>query len=199
MKKILLTLCLIALLIPSDARAQAIVKLCTQVAGVFSTSCTPVSSSTPMPVGVYGGASATSGYVYTSNGPGNLATFQAPSGNPALRTVGVTMNGAGSPPSTGVQGYFRVPFSGTITGYSIVSNVSGSAVVDIWKLNGAVPTVANTITASALPTLTSAQYVYSNTLTGWTTAVAAGDVFAFNLNSVSTLTFATVEVYITTN
>jgi hypothetical protein len=43
---------------------------------------TTVGTSTPLPVSVYGGANATSGFVYTSNGPGVAATFQASSASP---------------------------------------------------------------------------------------------------------------------
>ena len=119
--------------------------------------------------------------------------------NLKYRVVGLTIDGGGTVLTTGQKGYYRVPFSGTITGYSLVSDISGSTVIDVWKSNNAVPTVANTITASALPTLSSSQYLNSTTLTGWTTSVAAGDVFGFNINSASTLTRVTLELYVTTN
>lgn len=119
--------------------------------------------------------------------------------NVTYKVIGVTADGSGSAPATGVKGYFRVPFSGTITGWTLSSDASGSAVFDIWKSNNAIPTIVNTITAAALPTLSSQQYVTSTTLTSWTTSVSAGDVFGFNLNSASTLTRATLELYITTN
>ena len=47
------------------------------------------------------------------------------------------------------------------------------------------PTVADTITASAKPTLSSATKSEDTTLTGWTTAVTAGDVFGFMVDSAS--------------
>ena len=125
--------------------------------------------------------------------------------NPTFKVVGFTIDGAGSALSTGQKGYYRVPFSGTITGYSLIPDQSCSAVVDVWKVAGGgagtltQPTVANTITASALPTLSSSVGVYSTTLTAWTTSVAVGDVFGWNINSVSTCTRLTFELYITTN
>jgi hypothetical protein len=57
--------------------------------------------------------------------------------------------------------------------------------------------VADTITASAKPTLTAAQNAYSTTLTGWTTAVTAGDILGFNLDSSSTITTVTLQLWIT--
>lgn len=158
----------------------------------------PYSSANPLPVGVYS-SSGSSGYVFTSNGAGQLATFQPLDTNVTSRVVGVTIDGMGSTPGTGVKGYFRVPYSGTITGWTMLADQSGSAVIDVWNTLNAIPTVANTITAAALPTLSSQQYVTSNTLTGWNTTVAAGDVFGFNLNSATTVTRITLELYITAN
>lgn len=113
-----------------------------------------------------------------------------------LTTIGVTVDGGGSTPTTGIKGYFTVPYAGTITGYTLSANVSGSAIFDVWKVNAAIPTVANTITGSALPTLSSQQYLSSTTLTGWTTSVAIGDVFGYNLNSISTISRITLQLNI---
>ena len=81
--------------------------------------------------------------------------------------------------------YVRVPYAGTITSWSLVASVSCSCTIDVWKVAGALPTVANTITASAKPSLSSSAVATSATLTGWTTTVTAGDVFGFNLDSVT--------------
>ena len=121
------------------------------------------------------------------------------SSNSRYRVIGITIDGAGSVITPGPYGFYTAPFSGNITGWSIASNISGSAVVDVWKRNAAIPTVSNTITASALPTLSSSQYINSTTLTGWTTSVAQGDVIGFNVNSDSTATRLTVQLYVTTN
>lgn len=81
--------------------------------------------------------------------------------------------------------YVRVPYSGTIASWSVVASVSCTCVLDVWKSNATLPTVANTITASDKPTLTAATTAASSTLTGWTTTVTTGDVFGFNLFSIS--------------
>lgn len=112
------------------------------------------------------------------------------------RVVGLTVDGGGAAITTGPKGFYRVPFGGTIVGYSMQADVTGSAVVDVWKSAGAIPTVGSTITASAKPTLSSAQYLNSTTLTGWVTSVSAGDVFGFNVDSASTITRLTVQIYI---
>ena len=70
---------------------------------------------------------------------------------------------------------------GTRLSTSMPRVTSGSIVIDVWKDTYAnfPPTVADTITASAKPTLSSATKSDDTTLTGWTTAVTAGDVFGF--------------------
>lgn len=90
------------------------------------------------------------------------------------------------------------PVAGTITGNRIFSDVSGSAVVDIWKDTWAnyPPTIADTITASAKPTLSSQTHVEDTTLTGWTTAISAGDVLFANLDSFSGVGQVVVELTI---
>ena len=84
----------------------------------------------------------------------------------------------------------------TINSWTIIADQSGSIVIDIWKTSysGAPPTISNTITGSALPTITSAAKNQSSTLSGWTTSVSAGDVIRFNVNSVTTITKVTLSI-----
>jgi hypothetical protein len=91
---------------------------------------------------------------------------------------------------TGIMGDSQVPFACTITGVTVLADATGSAVIDIWKdtYGNYPPTVADTITASAKPTLSSAVKYNDTTLTGWTTAISAGDTLRFNLDSVTTIT-----------
>lgn len=92
-----------------------------------------------------------------------------------------------------------VPFACTITGVTMLADVEGSIVVDIWKDTYAnfPPTDADSITASAPPTITTATKSQDTTLTGWTVAVAAGDVLRFNVDSVTDTTRVTVVLDIT--
>lgn len=113
------------------------------------------------------------------------------------RVVGAVFDGNGSPPTVGSIGYVVVPFNGTIDQWHIVANASGSAVVDVWKAAGAIPTDANRIAGTEKPTLSAAQLASDTSLSTWsTTAVSAGDVFGFELESVTTCTRLTVEVRI---
>ena len=112
------------------------------------------------------------------------------------RTVGVSIDGGGTAITTGTKGYVEVPYAGTITEWKIISDISGSAVFDVWKSNAAIPTNSNSITASAKPTLTSSQRAASTTLTGWTTGVSVNDVFGFEVESASTITKAVLILVI---
>lgn len=91
---------------------------------------------------------------------------------------------------TGVLGDLLVPFACTITAATLLADQAGDAVVDIWKDTTAnfPPTDADSITASAQPTLSNAASATDSTLTDWTTSISAGDVLRFNLDSVDTIT-----------
>lgn len=82
------------------------------------------------------------------------------------------------------------PFDCTITGAVANGDVSGSAVVDVWKDTAAnsPPTVADTIVASAPITLSSEAASLDETLTGWTLSVLKGDRITFSVTSVTTIT-----------
>jgi hypothetical protein len=98
--------------------------------------------------------------------------------------------------------YLQAAVSGTITKATITGHsstglaTSGSAVVDVWKDTNAnyPPTVADTITASAKPTLSSANKSSDSTLTGWTTTITAGDWLAFSLDSMSSVAYVEVQL-----
>jgi len=146
------------------------------------------------------GSSGTSG-IAGSSGTSGIAGSSGTSGTSqtAAGSFGITVDGGGSVIPTGLRGFVVIPYSGTITEWTIIADQSGSSVVDIWKSTyaGAPPTIANTITGSALPTLTASQKAQSSTLTGWTTSVTTGDVIGFNVNSASTITRLNLSIKIT--
>jgi hypothetical protein len=113
---------------------------------------------------------------------------------PAAITLSKDNNGVVVP--TGIQGDISVPFSGIITGVTLLADVAGSMVMDIWKAAyaGYPPTVANTICAAALPTLASTLKYQDFVLTGWTTTINAGDILRFNLNSSASVTRYLIEL-----
>lgn len=89
-----------------------------------------------------------------------------------------------------------VPFPAVITAVRLMGDQTGSVVVDIWKDSFASypPTLADSITGSAKPTISAALKSVDTTLAGWTTTLAAGDVLRFVIDSVSTFTRLTVAI-----
>ena len=108
----------------------------------------------------------------------------------AVAVIGITIDGAGSAISTGIKGYIEVAYACVIQQVTMLGDQSGSAVVDIWKDTYAnyPPVVGDSITAAALPTISGAIKSQDATLTGWTVAVAAGDILGFNVVSAATIT-----------
>jgi hypothetical protein len=122
----------------------------------------------------------------------------AASGSASLGLPGALGCAIYASPTTGLLGYVQMPYAGTITGWTIVTNNSASsAQFDVRKSTySGFPTVSS-IVASAPPVVTSASKATSTTLTGWTTAFAIGDVFAFYLTSVSTATILSLVIDVT--
>lgn len=104
----------------------------------------------------------------------------------------VTIGGDGAVLTTGIKTDVQMKFACTIVDWTILLDQSGSIVIDIWKDTYAnyPPVVGDSITASAKPTVTTATKNTSSTLTGWTTAIAAGDTLRFNVDSITTATRA---------
>lgn len=113
------------------------------------------------------------------------------------RTIGAGFDGGGSVLKTGSTAtvYFTVPFACTISAWNITVD-TGTITFDVWKVatGTAIPTVTNTITASALPAISTGTAIHSTTLTGWTTAVSANDIFGINVNTVATATKASLTL-----
>jgi Collagen triple helix repeat (20 copies) len=107
----------------------------------------------------------------------------------------VTFDGGGSTLTVGNTGvYYTLPYNATIEGWYLTGDPAGSLVVDIWRLPGAIPTDADSITASAKPTLASVAYGSSKALNGWKLACAAGDVFGFEVESATSITKAVLTI-----
>ncbi len=111
-------------------------------------------------------------------------------------SLNFVIDGGGSAITTGLKGFLEISFGMTITGVTVLADQTGSAVLDIWKETYASypPTGADSITASAKPTISSATKTKDTTLTGWTTSVSAGDILAFNVDSVTTIQRLTISL-----
>jgi hypothetical protein len=106
------------------------------------------------------------------------------------------IDGGGSAITTGIKGYIEIPFSCTIEQVTLLADQSGSIVVNIWKdiYANFPPAVGDKITASAPPTIATAEKSQDATLTGWTKSISAGDILAFNVDSCTTITRVTLSL-----
>ena len=111
-------------------------------------------------------------------------------------TLNFVIDGGASVIATGIKGDLRIAFACVIEAVTLLADASGSIVVDIWKDTYAnfPPVDGDSITASAVPTISSAIKSEDATLTGWTTAIAAGDVLRFNVDSATTVKRVTVAL-----
>lgn len=98
-------------------------------------------------------------------------------------------NSPGTALTSGQTVYVVASASCTVLNWSILVD-TGTATVDVWKITSttALPTITNTITASATPAIATGTKAASSTLTGWTTSVASGDVVGINLKTVASAT-----------
>ncbi len=110
------------------------------------------------------------------------------------------IDGGGATIETGQKGYLAVPFACTITAARLFADQSGSIVIDVKKdtyANYPPSGSGDSICASSKPTISAATKSENTTLTGWTTAVAAGDILGFDVDSVSTIRRCTIVLTVT--
>ncbi len=124
--------------------------------------------------------------------------LEAPPDPTLQNAVEFVIDGGGVVISTGEKGHIRLPFAGVIISAGLIADQSGDIVIDIWKdtLANFPPTDADSITASAPLTLSSADDVLDESLTGWTKEFLAGDVLAFNVDSCVTIQRVTVILFV---
>lgn len=120
-----------------------------------------------------------------------------PLGSSAGDLLGIVwvMDGGGDTIPTGESGYLRIPFPCTITGWSLMADVAGSVVLDVWKDAAFPPVIGDTITGSEKPTLSSARSASDQALTTWVTAVAANDYLLFTVDSLTDIEKLTLVLH----
>lgn len=98
-----------------------------------------------------------------------------------------SFDGQGGVIATSAVAYGVATIAGTITAWYILSDVSGSCVIDLKKWNGA--SYATVIGTGNSPTLTAAAYATAAQNGSWTSlAVAIGDRFQITITSLTTIT-----------
>lgn len=129
-------------------------------------------------------------------------------GGPGLRTtvavrtqqIGITVDGGGSVVTSGIKGYKSFMVAGTITRWRLIADAAGTVEFDIQKSTYAGFPPTSSIIGSSPVDLAGVQIDEDSTLSGWTVAVAAGDVFEWTVKASpapATLTRVTLELTIT--
>lgn len=119
-----------------------------------------------------------------------------------IRKAGICLiiDGGGSAITTGQKGSLEIPFDCTIDSVELLADHVGSVVVDIYKTTYAAydasahPAAADKITGTSKPTIVAGTKYTDAALSGWTKAITAGDVLAFNIDSVATIQRLTVTL-----
>jgi len=106
------------------------------------------------------------------------------------------IDGGGSVITTGIKKYLEVPFDCYIEEQTLGADQDGDLVLDLWLDSYAnyPPTVADTITASAKPTLSSSDKHQDSALAGWTRQLTRGQWLGLKVDSVATVLFATLSL-----
>ncbi len=101
-------------------------------------------------------------------------------------------------PTNGMQADVQMPYDGTWTGWTLLADASGSAVVDVWLDDYASypPDNSDSITGGNEPEI-SADTDDTGGVSGWTTAFLTGDCVRINVDSVSGITRLTLVLTFT--
>lgn len=114
---------------------------------------------------------------------------------PTKNRFGITIDGLGDVITTGSKGFTQINYTGTITGWTVLSDQSGSCVIDVKKSTYAGFPATTSVAGTALPTLSSSQKNTNTTLSGWgSTAITSGDMFEFVVNSATTVKRVTLVI-----
>lgn len=133
-------------------------------------------------------SAGTAGYPLVSGGASADPSF---SSNAGIRSVAVTIGNGTDVITTSLTSTVCVPYGCSIISHDLVSVdssgalVSGSVVLTLKKAAYSSLPPTSSIVASAPPTLSAATKAQDLTLTGWTTAISAGDYLLVGVSSVS--------------
>ena len=128
-----------------------------------------------------------------------------PTTNQNIRTIGAnfgSFQSGATALSSALTSCVPVYYSGTIQAVEIIGDVSGSITIDVKTVLHSAWTgtaSASSITAAAIPALSSASKYTDTTLTGWTTALAAGTDVCFVMSSPTTVAGASITLKVAAN
>jgi hypothetical protein len=118
--------------------------------------------------------------------------------NVALTSIDFLIDGGGQAITTGLKGFFEIPFACEIVSNRLLGDTSGNIVLDIWHSSYAdLPAeVTDSITASAKPTLSGEQKSEDTTLVDWIKTINAGDWLYIYADSADTLALVVLSLVV---
>lgn len=124
-------------------------------------------------------------------------SFAAPPGGGSEGAIGATFDGSGAVLSPGVFADVLVPFGCTIIAATLLADQTGSLVLSVLADPYASFPPTTDIAPTAPPTITASDKSQDSTLSGWTTAIAAGTVVRFGIVSCTSIQRATLTLEVT--
>lgn len=115
---------------------------------------------------------------------------------PLIDAIPFVISNGGHVIPTGIVGYLEIPFSCGIVAARMVADQACTATVDVWMDTYAhlLPTNADSITAAAPLAIVAGIKDEDTTLTGWTTAIPAGNWLVWNVDANDNATLLTISL-----
>ncbi len=113
------------------------------------------------------------------------------------KSLTFVVDGSGAVLTTGTKNPGKIPYGGTLIGWTLMGKPSGSVTVDVFRAanTAGLPTVS-IIGSGTKPALSSAVENSSTSFTNWTsTTLGDKDNLAISLSGVSTVTYVELTLY----
>lgn len=129
--------------------------------------------------------------------PGPVLGYAAGGGASGNGAIGATFDGGGAALTPGVFTDVFVPFNCTIVGATLLADTTGNLVVSVLADPYASFPPTTDLAPTTPPTITASDKSQDTTLSGWSTAITAGDVVRLGVVSCSSITRATLSLEVT--
>lgn len=172
----------------------------TQAPATTTTGYVPCWSSTARLLSTGYGIGTAANNLVQLNGSAKLPAVDGSQLTNMVRNICVYIDNQDDAIETGIKAKVCIDYACTIQSVALHGSPSGSIVIDIWKVSydNLPASVANTITASAKPTISSGIKSLDSSLAGWTKSISAGDWLYFNVDSCTTMTNCSIDLKVVT-
>jgi hypothetical protein len=126
-----------------------------------------------------------------------ISTMPGPFGPVALQEIAIDLivDGQGAAILPGVKADIPINWAGTISGWKLVGDQTGSCVVDILKGDPVHAVPYASIVGGSGPSMTTVEAAEGGTV-GWATDIEPGDILRFQVVSISSIRRLTVALFV---